>query len=93
MLNVLKDTSLRALNSFVHGGIHVLTRHASGYPEHPVAQVVRNSNGLLTMAGMLLTLLCADDDARIRMREIQTRFAECLPPLLTQKGAGELGHV
>jgi hypothetical protein len=87
MLNVFKDTSLTALNSFVHGGIHVLTRHASGYPEHLVAQVVRNSNGLLTMAGMLLTLLGADDDARTRMRKIQTRFADCLPPLLPQKTA------
>lgn len=30
MLNVFKETSLTALNSFVHGGIHVLTRNGSG---------------------------------------------------------------
>lgn len=82
MLNVFKETSLTALNSFVHGGIHVLTRHASGYPEHLVAQVVRNSNGLMTMAGMLLALLGADDAARTRMSKIQPEFADCLPPLL-----------
>lgn len=81
MLNVFKETSLTALNSFVHGGIHVLTRHASGYPENLVAQVVRNSNGLMTMAGMLLAILGADDAARIRMSKIQPGFADCLPPL------------
>jgi hypothetical protein len=84
MLNVFKETSLTALNSFVHGGIHVLTRHASGYPEHLVAQVVRNSNGLMTMAGMLLALLGADDAARTRMSKIQPEFADCLPPLLSR---------
>ena len=82
MLNVFKDTSLTALNSFVHGGIHVLSREVTGYPEHLVAQVVRNSNGLLTMAGMLLTLLGGDDGSRGRMSKIQSAFADCLPPLL-----------
>jgi hypothetical protein len=85
MLNVFKETSLTALNSFVHGGIHVLTRHASGYPGHLVEQVVRNSNGLTTMAGMLLALLRASDAASARMRKIQPEFADCLPPLLPQK--------
>ena len=87
MLNVFKETSLTALNSFVHGGIHVLTRHASGYPEHLVAQVVRNSNSLMTMAGMLLALLGADDAARTRMSKIQPEFTDCLPPLLPVRHA------
>lgn len=82
MLNVFKETSLTGLNYFLHGGIHLLTRHASGYPENLVAQVVRKSNGLMTMAGMLLALLRADDAARTRMSKIQPEFADCLPPLL-----------
>jgi hypothetical protein len=87
MLNVFKETSLTALNSFVHGGIHVLTRHAAGYPERLVAQVVRNSNGLMTMAGMLLALLGADDAARSQMSKIQSEFADCLPPHVPQRPA------
>lgn len=79
MLNVFKETSLTALNSLVHGGIHVLTRNASGYSERSVAQVVRNSSGRMTMAGILLALLGADDAARIRVRKIQTEFTGCLP--------------
>lgn len=71
-----------ALNSFVHGGIHVVNRHAVGYPEHLVAQIVRNSNGLVTMAGMLLALYGEDSAARTRMSKIQPEFASCLPPLL-----------
>jgi hypothetical protein len=82
MLNVFRDTSLSALNSFVHGGIHVVTRHAVGYPENLVRQVVRNSNGLVTMAGMLLALYGNDNEARARMSKMQPQFADCLPPLL-----------
>jgi hypothetical protein len=85
MLEVFKATSLAALNSFVHSGIHVLTRQMTGYPEQLVGQVVRNSNGLVTMAGMLLALLGSDDAARSSMSKIQPEFADCLPPLLPVK--------
>lgn len=82
MLNVFRDTSLSALNSFVHGGIHVINRHEVGYPESLVGQVVRNSNGLVTMAGMLLALYGNNIEARTRMSKIQPLFSDCLPPLL-----------
>src|SRR6185369_5245988 len=85
MLEVFKGTSLAALNSFVHSGIHVLTRQVTGYPERLVGQVVRNSNGLMTMAGMLLALVGSDDAARSSMSKIQPEFADCLPPLLPVK--------
>ena len=81
MVNVFRSTSLAALNSFVHGGIHVLARDVTGYPEHLVGQVVRNSNGLLTMAGMLLALLAAGEDEQRRTSKLQPEFVDCLPPL------------
>lgn len=82
MLNVFKGTSLSALNSFVHGGIHVVNRHEVGYPDRLVGQIVRNSNGLVTMAGMLLALYGGDSDARTRVSKIHLQFSDCLPPLL-----------
>lgn len=82
MLGVFRETSLSALNSFVHGGIHVVNRHAVGFPEHLVGQIVRNSNGLLTMAGMLLAVYGNHNQAKLQMSKVQPAFADCLPPLL-----------
>ena len=82
MLAQFKEVSLASLNSYVHGGIHVLARQAEGYPLQLVDQVVRNSNGLQTMAGMLLAMCGSDADAGRAMSKIQPQFADCLPTLL-----------
>jgi hypothetical protein len=82
MLAQFKEVSLASLNSFVHGGIHVLARQAEGYPLQLVDQVVRNSNGLVTMAGMLLAMYGSSADAARTMGKIQLQFADCLPTLL-----------
>ena len=86
MLAQFKETSLDSLNSYVHGGIHVLARQATGYPLQLVEQVVRNSNGLQTMAGMLLAMFGTSPDAARAMSKIQPQFADCLPTLLPVTG-------
>lgn len=87
MLVQFKETSLASLNSFVHGGIHVLARQAEGYPLQLVEQVVRNSNGLQTMAGMLLAMYGGSSEAASAMSKILPRFADCLPTVLPVTGA------
>jgi hypothetical protein len=82
MLGQFKQTSLASLNSYVHGGIHVLHRQGEGYPEHLVQQIVRNANGLQVMAGMLLAMFGSSQEAGRKMAKIQPGFADCLPPLL-----------
>ena len=81
MLMHFKDGSAPALHSFVHGGIHAIQRGLAGYPVELLANVVRSSNGLYTMAGMLLANLSGDPGVSKRMSKIQPRFADCLPPL------------
>lgn len=83
MLRTFKDASLRSLNSYVHGGIHALRRQADGYPEHLILEVLRNSNALATMGGMVLALLTNESTARA-MSGVQSEFADCLPELLGQ---------
>ncbi len=83
MLAQFKGTSLSSLNSYVHSGIHVISRHRSGYPEGLMRQVIRNSNGLQTMAGMLLAVLTGDQVVVSRMAALQPGFADCLPDLLS----------
>jgi hypothetical protein len=82
MLTQFKETSLASLNSYVHGGIHVLHRQGEGYPEQLVGQIVKNANGLQTMTGMLLAMFGSNQEASVKMRKIQPRFADCLPELL-----------
>jgi hypothetical protein len=82
MLTHFKDVHAPALHSFVHGGIHAIQRGLTGYPVELLANVVRSSNGLYTMAGMLLAILSGDESLAKRMSKIQPRFADCLPPLL-----------
>ena len=83
MLVQFKDVHAPALNSFVHGGIHPLQRHAEGYPVPLLIQVVQNSNGLLTGTGMLLAILSGNAVVAKQMAAIQPAFADCLPQLLT----------
>lgn len=81
MLLCFKETSWHAMNSFVHGGIHPLQRSANGFPVHLALQVLRNSNGLNTMTGMVLAILTGDEAVIKPMSKIQPAFADCLPDL------------
>jgi hypothetical protein len=82
MLVQFKDMSWHAMNSFVHGGIHPLRRSSEGFPIPLALQVLRNSNGLATMVGMVLATLTGDEAIAKPMSKIQPEFADCLPDLL-----------
>ncbi len=82
MLTHFKDVSAGALNSFVHGGIHPLQRVSDGYPLPLLIGVIRNSNGLLTMSGMMFAILSGNSVLAKRMGGIQMAFKDCLPELL-----------
>lgn len=82
MLVHFKEVSWHAMNSFVHGGIHPLRRQSEGFPAPLAVQVLRNSNGLLTMTGMTLAIVSGDPAVAGAMSQIQAGFADCLPVLL-----------
>lgn len=82
MLSHFKDVSWHAMNSFVHGGIHPLRRSADGFPIDLALQVLRNSNGLTTMAGMTMAVLTGDEAVAKPVSKMQRAFADCLPDLL-----------
>ena len=48
-LSRFKEASWSALTSFAHAGIHAVQRHASGYPETLVEDIVRNSNAIAVL--------------------------------------------
>lgn len=83
MLKHFKDVNAPSLHSFVHGGIHALQRGLTGYPVDLLEHVVRSSNGLLTMAGMMLAILSGSEETAKRMSKIQPTFEDCLPALIS----------
>lgn len=80
-LKEFKHYSWRPLSSFVHGGIHAVNRHAKGFPEELVLMKVRQSNGLLGIAGNLLLILAGVPPEAGKMASIYTEFADCFPPV------------
>ncbi len=80
-LNEFKEYSWKPLSSYIHGGIHAVTRHGKGYPIELLAQAVMSSNGLQVMTGMMLVILSGDTKHQGRISKIQQQFADCCPAL------------
>lgn len=80
-LEAFREVSGHALNSFVHSGIHVVSRQVSGYEASLVDQVVRSSNALVTMCGMLLAIATGDAEAVGQVNALQRQHSDCLPPM------------
>ena len=86
MLLEIKEYSLPPLNSFVHAGIHAIDRNRNGYPLDLLIQVVKTSNGISTMAAMLLVMLSNNPPHKGKLPAIQREFADCLPSPKDQAG-------
>jgi hypothetical protein len=81
MLRDLKVSAWGAMNSRVYGGIHPVIRASSGYSSDYVLGMLRNANGLTTMAAMLIAILSGDERVSKGMVQIQMDHLDCLPPL------------
>lgn len=78
-LREIRDVSWQAMNSFVHAGLHPLTRGKSGFPTHLAVDLVKNSNGMLHMAARLLARLTGSWEVTTAVEHSYLRFQECLP--------------
>ena len=79
MLLEFKKYSWKPLSSFVHGGIHAINRHSKGYPEQQLIEMLKISNGVSVMVGMLLVILHGGGKQLGKIPEIQQEFSDCLP--------------
>lgn len=79
-LDEIRVNQWKAMNSFVHGGIHPLQR-ADGFPVELAAQVVRNSNGISHIACRLLMRLAANLEVTsvAEMERAYLGFEDCVP--------------
>lgn len=78
-LTEFNRSSRHALNSFVHAGIHPLTRARSGFPVDLAATLLRFSAGLMHLAYRLLAALTGSQERMNRVTRTYTAFGDCLP--------------
>ncbi len=79
-LEEIRKNQWKAMNSFVHGGIHPLQR-MDAFPVELAAQVVRNSNGIAHIACRLLMRLATHLDAAsaAETERAYLGFEDCVP--------------
>ncbi len=80
-LQQFSGVSWKALNSFVHAGLHPLHRLDDGFPIQLAQQLVRNSNGLLHMSYRLLATLAGRPDLMDTVTRLWPLFTDCLPAM------------
>ncbi len=71
--------SRHALNSFVHTGIHPLTRARTGFPSELAETVLRLSAAMLHFAYRLLASLTGSQLRMDNVTRAYAAFADCLP--------------
>ena len=79
-LNHFKTHMWGALNSYVHAGIHPIRRHAEGYPEWLLANVMKNVNGLTVVTAMQAAMLVAGTELQQEVLDIAERYPHVLSP-------------
>lgn len=78
-LREIRDTSLSAMNAFVHTGLHPLARSKEGFPLELAMNIVKMSNGMLHMAARLLARLTPSVELVSTVERCYLKFADCLP--------------
>lgn len=81
-LNRFKENSWKALNSYVHAGIHPIRRHADGYPVKLIEDVTRNANGLAIVSAMQAVVLSGNQTKQKEILELAALYPNCMPPPL-----------
>ena len=82
LLSQFKNVNWHAKNSYVHGGIHPLRRHAEGYPPQLVSGVIRNSNGLNMMTLLTGKVIDGDPEGSVIVKAIWEKYQAFLPDLI-----------
>lgn len=76
-LNTLKAESWLAMHSYVHGGIRPFAQALSPLPEHEMAGVVINANGMLLLATQIVRMSAGVGSPMLST--LQKDHAICLP--------------
>lgn len=79
-----KETSWKALNSYVHAGIHPIRRHGDGTPIKLLGDVLRNANVLAVLSCMQAAALSGQQHLQQKVLDLAAQHPTCMPPPLRQ---------
>lgn len=74
----LKVHAWAPLNSFVHAGVHAMSRSRDGFPMTLSINVIRMSNNLSMMVGQHLAILTGLPGLQKKVLRLNETYAECL---------------
>jgi len=74
----LKVHAWSPLNSFVHAGVHAMSRSRDGFPAPLAVNVIRMSNNLSMLAGQHLAVLTGVPGLQKEVLRLNETYAECL---------------
>jgi hypothetical protein len=77
-----KENSWKALNSYVHAGIHPIRRHDDGYSIQLLEDVLRNANGLAVVSCMQAAVLSGQQPLQRSILALAAKHPLCMPPAL-----------
>lgn len=77
-LTLLKESTWRAMHSYVHGGIRAFAQAMTDMPEHEVAGMLMNANTMLAMSTNVFRMSCGVRSTELT--ELWKKHAACFPP-------------
>lgn len=77
-LAALKESTYRAMHSYVHGGIRPVVQSLSEFPVKEATSLVINANTMLLMATNAVRMACGLPSPHIAV--IYRQYADCFPP-------------
>jgi hypothetical protein len=79
MLQEFKHYSWKATSSYVHCGLHAVNRNAKGFPIELIINIIKQSNGLMTMSAMLVAQIADNPYAAQHIIKSLDDFSFVLP--------------
>ena len=84
-LESFQSVLLKDLHSLVHSGLLPVALYGEGMPESMQLKTIKNSNGLVILAGTMMGFLTGSDSVMEKMNNIPRRFESCLPGPVTYR--------
>ncbi len=76
-LIAFKKKSWQALNSYVHSGLHAISRSMNGYPPELVFPIIRQSNNLMFFAAYTLAIITGKKNLIDNVHKVRKTFKDC----------------
>lgn len=79
-LTEFQQHQYKALNSFLHSGVHAFYRSTRGYPDELLINAIKTTNGLLGISTVLSTVLTGREELVSQVYKTMRGYQDCFIP-------------